>query len=249
MGVEATQMGAEPAAHGRLLWATGGGRRYISYDALRGTLCCAPGQGCPTTTAASAPPPTPTPAAASPSPTVARTTLPRIQKLRKTAQLEPTDLIDVYYESVDNSSNTLEEILQSQDQCIRDVLGNSLVPKAAATSDMCLLNTSNLNNFTFASLISKDMDDHLMVCRFLPKLNDEILGERNALYKERLSSLENLVLIMVIAMPKLAEVEDLDVTVSLTSLSGGRRGGGPRRHRLEVAEVEDLDATVSRLPR
>eukprot|EP00494_Astrolonche_serrata_P008003 UN08037 len=63
---------------GRLLWATGGGRRYISYDALRGTLCCAPGQGCPTTTAASAPPPTPTPAAASPSPTVARTTLPRL---------------------------------------------------------------------------------------------------------------------------------------------------------------------------
>ena len=41
------------------------------------------------------------------------------------------------------------------------------------------------------------MDDHLKVCRFLPKLNDEILGERNALYKERLSSLENLVLIMV----------------------------------------------------
>uniref|UniRef100_A0A452XPN1 Uncharacterized protein n=1 Tax=Aegilops tauschii subsp. strangulata TaxID=200361 RepID=A0A452XPN1_AEGTS len=60
----------------------------------------------------------------------------RIQKLRKTAQLEPTDLIDVYYESVDNSNNTLEEILRSQDQYIRDVLGNSLVPKAAATSDM-----------------------------------------------------------------------------------------------------------------
>ncbi|XBI58568.1 hypothetical protein VPH35_039783 [Triticum aestivum] len=29
MGVEAAQMGAEPAAHRRLLWATGGGRRYI----------------------------------------------------------------------------------------------------------------------------------------------------------------------------------------------------------------------------
>uniref|UniRef100_A0A453SAP7 Uncharacterized protein n=1 Tax=Aegilops tauschii subsp. strangulata TaxID=200361 RepID=A0A453SAP7_AEGTS len=60
----------------------------------------------------------------------------RIQKLRETAQLEPTDLIDVYYESADNSNNTLEEILQSQDQYIRDVLGNSLVPKAVATSDM-----------------------------------------------------------------------------------------------------------------
>ncbi|XBI27012.1 hypothetical protein VPH35_051579 [Triticum aestivum] len=42
-----------------------------------------------------------------------------------------------------------------------------------------------------------DMDDYLNVCRFLPKLNNEILGERNAPYKERLGSLENLVLIMI----------------------------------------------------
>ena len=34
-------------------------------------------------------------------------------------------------------------------------------------------------------------------CRFLPKLNNEIPGETNATYKERFSSLENLVLIMV----------------------------------------------------
>ncbi|XP_048564515.1 uncharacterized protein LOC125544796 isoform X1 [Triticum urartu] len=43
----------------------------------------------------------------------------------------------------------------------------------------------------------KDMDDYLKGCRFLPKLNNKILGERNAPYKERLSSLENLVLIRV----------------------------------------------------
>uniref|UniRef100_A0A453N9Z6 Uncharacterized protein n=1 Tax=Aegilops tauschii subsp. strangulata TaxID=200361 RepID=A0A453N9Z6_AEGTS len=41
------------------------------------------------------------------------------------------------------------------------------------------------------------MDDYLKVCRFLSKLNNEILGERNSPYKERLSRLENLVLIMV----------------------------------------------------
>ncbi|XP_048559012.1 uncharacterized protein LOC125539567 isoform X1 [Triticum urartu] len=46
-------------------------------------------------------------------------------------------------------------------------------------------------------LLFKDMDDYLNVSRFLPKLNNEILGERNDPYKERLSSLENLVLIMV----------------------------------------------------
>jgi isoleucyl-tRNA synthetase len=85
----------------------------------------------------------------------------KIQKLRKTAQLEPTDLIDVYYKPVDDCSSRLEEILQSQasqisqikflvsetgtsfhenyyfvqDQYIREVLGNSLVPKAMAPSD------------------------------------------------------------------------------------------------------------------
>jgi hypothetical protein len=41
------------------------------------------------------------------------------------------------------------------------------------------------------------MEDYLKGCRFLPKLNNEIPGERNATYKERFSSLENLVLIMV----------------------------------------------------
>ncbi|KAI4995631.1 palmitoyl-protein thioesterase 1-like [Hordeum vulgare subsp. vulgare] len=44
--------------------------------------------------------------------------------------------------------------------------------------------------------IPTDMDDYLKGCKFLPKLNNEIPGERNATYKERFSSLENLVLIM-----------------------------------------------------
>jgi hypothetical protein len=38
----------------------------------------------------------------------------RIQKLRKTAQLEPTDPVDVYYESAGDDKDTLEEILKSQ---------------------------------------------------------------------------------------------------------------------------------------
>ncbi|TVU48709.1 hypothetical protein EJB05_08354 [Eragrostis curvula] len=44
--------------------------------------------------------------------------------------------------------------------------------------------------------IPTDMADYLKSCRFLPKLNNEIPGERNATYKERFSSIENLVLIM-----------------------------------------------------
>ncbi|XP_025794327.1 palmitoyl-protein thioesterase 1-like isoform X2 [Panicum hallii] len=44
--------------------------------------------------------------------------------------------------------------------------------------------------------IPTDMADYLKSCRFLPKLNNEIPDKRNATYKERFSSLENLVLIM-----------------------------------------------------
>ncbi|CAN1289886.1 Palmitoyl-protein thioesterase 1 [Linum perenne] len=42
--------------------------------------------------------------------------------------------------------------------------------------------------------IPTDIDDYLKGCRFLPKLNNEII--RNSNYRERLTSLENLVLIM-----------------------------------------------------
>ncbi|KAL2903128.1 Palmitoyl-protein thioesterase 3 [Bienertia sinuspersici] len=44
--------------------------------------------------------------------------------------------------------------------------------------------------------IPSNMDGYLKKCRFLPKLNNEIPEERNSTYKERFSSLENLVLIM-----------------------------------------------------
>lgn len=56
------------------------------------------------------------------------------------------------------------------------------------------LHGSLLNSTPF---FLQDMEDYLKGCRFLPKLNNEIPNERNATYKERFSSLENLVLIMV----------------------------------------------------
>ncbi|KAM0823414.1 hypothetical protein ACQ4PT_070885 [Festuca glaucescens] len=58
----------------------------------------------------------------------------KIKKLRK--KLRPTDLINVYYMTVDlNNSSRLEEFLQSNDQYIRGVLGTPLVPRAMAPSD------------------------------------------------------------------------------------------------------------------
>ncbi|KAE9592186.1 hypothetical protein Lal_00013023 [Lupinus albus] len=44
--------------------------------------------------------------------------------------------------------------------------------------------------------IPTDVADYISGCKFLPKLNNEIASKRNSTYKERFSSLENLVLIM-----------------------------------------------------
>ncbi|KAI4338786.1 hypothetical protein MLD38_023799 [Melastoma candidum] len=44
--------------------------------------------------------------------------------------------------------------------------------------------------------VTTDMTKYLEGCKFLPKLNNEHAGHRNATYKERFSSLQNLVLIM-----------------------------------------------------
>uniref|UniRef100_A0A2P2KKE6 Palmitoyl-protein thioesterase 1 n=1 Tax=Rhizophora mucronata TaxID=61149 RepID=A0A2P2KKE6_RHIMU len=44
--------------------------------------------------------------------------------------------------------------------------------------------------------IPTDITGYLEGCKFLPKLNNELQNERNSTYKERFSSLENLVLIM-----------------------------------------------------
>jgi palmitoyl-protein thioesterase len=44
--------------------------------------------------------------------------------------------------------------------------------------------------------LPNDIPDYLEHCSFLPKLNNEIPGERNATYKQRFTSIQNLVLIM-----------------------------------------------------
>uniref|UniRef100_A0ACD5UJZ9 Uncharacterized protein n=1 Tax=Avena sativa TaxID=4498 RepID=A0ACD5UJZ9_AVESA len=90
---------------------------------------------------------------------VAREVVNKIQKLRKTAQLEPTDLIDVYYKSADGGSSRFEEILQSQDQKIREVLGNSLVPMAVAPSDMVAIceESHEVHDMSFVIYIARCM--------------------------------------------------------------------------------------------
>ncbi|KAH7654804.1 isoleucyl-tRNA synthetase protein [Dioscorea alata] len=58
---------------------------------------------------------------------LAREVVNRIQKLRKKAGLEPTDIVEVYYEPLDDGKQILENIVSSQEQYIRESLGSPLL--------------------------------------------------------------------------------------------------------------------------
>ncbi|KAJ6810557.1 putative isoleucine--tRNA ligase, cytoplasmic [Iris pallida] len=69
---------------------------------------------------------------------IAREVINRIQKLRKKSGLEPTDIVEVYYEPLGDDKETLERIIKSQEQYIKDSLGSPLLHHTAAPSDVCI---------------------------------------------------------------------------------------------------------------
>ncbi|KAJ8445295.1 hypothetical protein Cgig2_024501 [Carnegiea gigantea] len=58
---------------------------------------------------------------------VAREVVNRIQKLRKKASLEPTDVVEVYFSPSDKDASTLKQVLSSQERYIRDAIGSPLL--------------------------------------------------------------------------------------------------------------------------
>ncbi|KAB5548413.1 hypothetical protein DKX38_011819 [Salix brachista] len=70
---------------------------------------------------------------------VAREVVNRIQKLRKKVGLEPTDAVEVYFESLDEDKSISQQVLNSQELYIRDAIGSpllssTLMPPHAVTS-------------------------------------------------------------------------------------------------------------------
>nr|CAD1839759.1 unnamed protein product [Ananas comosus var. bracteatus] len=89
---------------------------------------------------------------------VAREVVNRIQKLRKKAGLEPTDLVEVYYKSLDSDQAVLENILRSQDQYIREALGSPLLQQTLAPPDavvFCQEEFHGVCGMSFAISIAK----------------------------------------------------------------------------------------------
>ncbi|EOY07019.1 TRNA synthetase class I (I, L, M and V) family protein isoform 2 [Theobroma cacao] len=70
---------------------------------------------------------------------VAREVVNRIQKLRKKAGLEPTDMVEVYFESLDEDKSVIQQVLNSQESYIRDTIGSPLL-----ASNMMPLHTVSL---------------------------------------------------------------------------------------------------------
>ncbi|VVB01356.1 unnamed protein product [Arabis nemorensis] len=58
---------------------------------------------------------------------VAREIVNRIQKLRKKSGLEPTDFVEVYFESLDKEESVSQQVLNSQEQYIRGSIGSPLL--------------------------------------------------------------------------------------------------------------------------
>ncbi|KAK3004767.1 hypothetical protein RJ639_019463 [Escallonia herrerae] len=59
---------------------------------------------------------------------VAREIVNRVQKLRKKAGLEPTDLMEVYFNSLDGDKAMSQRILNPEESYIKDALGSPLLP-------------------------------------------------------------------------------------------------------------------------
>ncbi|PQM40320.1 isoleucine--tRNA ligase cytoplasmic [Prunus yedoensis var. nudiflora] len=66
---------------------------------------------------------------------IAREIVNRIQKLRKKAALEPTDMVEAYFDSLDQDKSVSQRVLHSQEQYIRDAIGLPLLPSSVMPSD------------------------------------------------------------------------------------------------------------------
>ncbi|XP_010525919.1 PREDICTED: isoleucine--tRNA ligase, cytoplasmic [Tarenaya hassleriana] len=76
---------------------------------------------------------------------VAREIVNRIQKLRKKAALEPTDFVEVYFESLDEDKSLSQQVLNSQEQYIRDAIGSTLLPSTSMPPHAVLISDESFH--------------------------------------------------------------------------------------------------------
>lgn len=89
---------------------------------------------------------------------VAREVVNRIQKLRKKAGLQPTDIVEVYFESLDEDKSVLQGVLNAQEQYIRDAIGSPLLPCTKMPPQADIVGEESfhgISNFSFKITLSR----------------------------------------------------------------------------------------------
>ena len=89
---------------------------------------------------------------------IAREVVNRIQKLRKKVALEPTDVVEVYFESLDEDKSVLQQVLNSQEHYIRDAIGSPLLPFTMMPQEAVIIGEEsfhNISNLSFKISLSR----------------------------------------------------------------------------------------------
>ncbi|KAH6765950.1 tRNA synthetase class I L [Perilla frutescens var. hirtella] len=89
---------------------------------------------------------------------IAREIVNRIQKLRKKAALEPTDLVEVFFKSLDKDGTISQEIIESQEKYIREALGSALLPHSLLPPHAVALAEESfhgISNLSFAITLAR----------------------------------------------------------------------------------------------
>ncbi|GMY32388.1 isoleucine--tRNA ligase, cytoplasmic, partial [Fagus crenata] len=84
---------------------------------------------------------------------VAREIVNRIQKLRKKAGLEPTDIVEVYFKSLDEDKSLSERVLNSQDSYIADAISSHLLPSAVMPSNAVIIVEESFHGISGMSFV------------------------------------------------------------------------------------------------
>ncbi|KAG2726074.1 hypothetical protein I3760_01G095100 [Carya illinoinensis] len=84
---------------------------------------------------------------------VAREIVNRIQKLRKKAALEPTDIVEVYFKSLDEDKSLSERVLSSQDSYIADAIGSQLLPSTMMPSQAIIIGEETFHGISGMSFV------------------------------------------------------------------------------------------------
>ncbi|KAF3455800.1 hypothetical protein FNV43_RR00442 [Rhamnella rubrinervis] len=84
---------------------------------------------------------------------IAREIVNRIQKLRKKAALEPTDAVEIYFESLDQDKSISERVLHSQELYIRDAIGSPLLPSTLMPSYAVIIGEETFHGISGLSFV------------------------------------------------------------------------------------------------